>query len=51
LATAATQHFVLRRSFDSISGRRGLQLTTDFMHQNTRGAAMIADLIEQFLTQ
>ncbi|MDT5128630.1 MAG: hypothetical protein QOG79_6113 [Mycobacterium sp.] len=50
-ASAATQHFVLRRSFDSISRRRGLQLTTDLIHQNTRGATLIADLIEQFLQQ
>jgi len=50
-ATAAMQHFVLRRSFDGISGRRGLQLTTDFIHQNTRGASMIVDLIVHFLTQ
>ena len=50
-AGAATQHFVLRRSFDSIARRRGLQLTTDLIHQNTRGATMIADLIEQFLAQ
>jgi lysophospholipase L1-like esterase len=49
-ATAAIQHFVLRRSFDSISARRGLQLTTDLIHQNTRGATMIADHIEHFLT-
>jgi lysophospholipase L1-like esterase len=48
-ASAAIQHFVLRRSFDSISRRRGLQLTTDLIHQNTRGAAMIADVIDQFL--
>jgi lysophospholipase L1-like esterase len=46
---AAIQHFMLRRSFDSISRRRGLELTTDFVHQNTRGAAMIADVIEDFL--
>lgn len=51
LATAAAQHFVLRRSFDAISARRGLQLTTDFTHLNSRGATMIADLIEEFLTQ
>jgi lysophospholipase L1-like esterase len=42
---------MLRRSFDGISRRRGLQLTTDLIHQNTSGAAMIADLIEQFLAQ
>lgn len=50
-ASAATQHFVLRRPFDSISRSRGLQLTTDLIHQNTRGATMIADLIGQFLQQ
>jgi lysophospholipase L1-like esterase len=50
-ASAAIQHFVLRRSFDSISRSRGLQLTTDLIHQNNRGAAMIADLIDQFLQQ
>ncbi|KAA2267111.1 SGNH/GDSL hydrolase family protein [Solihabitans fulvus] len=48
-ARAATQHFVLRRSFDSIARRRGLQLTTDLVHQNTRGATMIADLVAEFL--
>jgi lysophospholipase L1-like esterase len=49
-ARAATQHFVLGRSFDSISRRRGLELTTDMIHQNTRGATIIADLIAEFLT-
>jgi lysophospholipase L1-like esterase len=49
-AGAAIQHFVLRRSFDTISRRRGLQLTTDLIHQNTRGATMIADLIEEFIS-
>ena len=47
---AAMQHFILRRSFDDISRRRGLELTTDFIHQNTRGATMIADVITDFLT-
>lgn len=49
-STASTQHFVLRRGFDDIARRRGLLLTTDTVHQNTRGAAMIADVIEQHLT-
>jgi lysophospholipase L1-like esterase len=49
-ARAATQHFVLRRSLDSISRSRGLELTTDLIHQNTRGATIIADLIAEFLT-
>ncbi|MBO8191625.1 SGNH/GDSL hydrolase family protein [Streptomyces oryzae] len=46
---AAMQHFMLFRSFDAISRSRGLELTTDFIHQNTRGATMIADLIEDFV--
>ncbi|MDT5114463.1 MAG: hypothetical protein QOE30_202 [Mycobacterium sp.] len=50
-ASAAIQHFVLRRSLDSISRRRGLRLTTDLIHQNTTGATIIADLIEEFLAQ
>lgn len=46
---AAIQHFILRRSFDAIARSRGLELTTDLIHQNSRGAGMIADLIEQFI--
>jgi len=44
-STAAMQHFVLRRGFDAIAHRRGLQLTTDTIHLNTAGATVIADLI------
>lgn len=46
-STAAMQHFILRRGFDAISRSRGLQLTTDTIHLNTRGATIIADLIEE----
>ncbi|MFB4281224.1 SGNH/GDSL hydrolase family protein [Nonomuraea sp. MTCD27] len=49
--TAAMQHFLLGRSLDTISKRRGLQLTTDTIHLNGRGAAMIADLVEGFVTR
>jgi lysophospholipase L1-like esterase len=51
LATGAMQHVLLRRSLDDISRRRGLALSTDLIHQNTRGATMIADLIEEFISQ
>jgi lysophospholipase L1-like esterase len=47
----AIQHFVLRRPLDDISRRLGLELTTDLLHQNTRGATMIADLIEDFVSR
>jgi lysophospholipase L1-like esterase len=40
------QHAVLRRSLDTISRRRGLMLTTDHIHQNSRGAALIAEVID-----
>ncbi|HUR04232.1 MAG TPA: GDSL-type esterase/lipase family protein [Nonomuraea sp.] len=47
--TAAMQHFFLGRGFDAISKSRGLLLTTDTVHLNSRGAGMIADLIEGFV--
>ncbi|MCX0241790.1 SGNH/GDSL hydrolase family protein [Streptomyces drozdowiczii] len=40
------QHAVLRRSLDTISRRRGLVLTTDHIHQNSRGAGLIAEVID-----
>ncbi|MFI6582682.1 SGNH/GDSL hydrolase family protein [Embleya sp. NPDC050493] len=40
------QHTVLRRSLDTISRRRGLVLTTDQIHQNSRGATLIAEVID-----
>ncbi|MFJ7631277.1 SGNH/GDSL hydrolase family protein [Streptomyces sp. NPDC097595] len=40
------QRAVLRRSLDTISRRRGLVLTTDHVHQNSRGAALVAEVIE-----
>jgi hypothetical protein len=49
-SSAAMTHLLLRRSLDSISERRGLQLTTDTVHLNSCGANMAADLIEEFLT-
>ena len=48
---ASIQHFMLRRTLDDISTRRGLSLTTDTIHQNTRGATMIADVITEFLAK
>ncbi len=48
---ASMQHFLLRRSFDDISARRGLSLTTDTIHQNTTGATLIADVISEFLAR
>ena len=40
------QRKVLRRSLDGISRRRRLLLTTDHIHQNTRGASLIAEVID-----
>lgn len=49
VATAALQHLLLRRSFDAISRSRGLQLTTDTIHLNHRGAGMIAELVSEWV--
>ncbi|MGW7086660.1 SGNH/GDSL hydrolase family protein [Streptomyces sp. NPDC054871] len=43
------RHAVLRRSLDTISRRRGLVLTTDRIHQNSRGAALVAEVIDTCL--
>jgi lysophospholipase L1-like esterase len=40
------RRFVLRRSLDAIARGRGLWLTTDHVHQNSRGAGIIADVID-----
>lgn len=43
------QRKVLRRHLDEISRRRGLLLTTDHIHQNGRGAALIAEVIDRWM--
>ncbi|MEU5216575.1 GDSL-type esterase/lipase family protein [Streptomyces sp. NPDC020807] len=40
---------LLRHSLDTISRRRGLLLTTDHIHQNSRGAALVAEVIDTWL--
>jgi lysophospholipase L1-like esterase len=45
------QRKLLRRSLDTISRRRGLLLTTDHIHQNGRGAALIAEVIDVNMLQ
>lgn len=44
------QQRLLRRSLDAMSRRRGLALTTDHIHQNTRGAELIAEHIDAWLS-
>lgn len=47
--SSVLQHLLLHRSYDRIAQRRGLSLTTDFIHQNSRGATIITELIEDFV--
>jgi len=42
----ALQRLVLRRDLDAIARRRGLLLTTDHIHQNSAGARLIAEVID-----
>ncbi len=46
---AAIQHYGLFRSWDIISKKAGFKLHLDYLHLNTEGAIMIADLIEEFI--
>ncbi|CAL9335551.1 hypothetical protein SUDANB60_06037 [Streptomyces sp. enrichment culture] len=41
---------LLGHSLDTISRRRGLVLTTDHIHQNSRGAALVAEVIDTWLS-
>lgn len=43
------RHFLLRQSFDTISGKNGFLLLTDGIHMNSRGAEFIANEVEAFL--
>jgi lysophospholipase L1-like esterase len=43
-------HYIFGRSFDEISKSNGFVLLTDFLHLNSKGAEMIADLIQDFVT-
>lgn len=45
------QRTLLRRSLDELARRRGLLLTTDHIHQNSRGAALVAEVIDVGLLQ
>lgn len=47
--TSLFRHYVLRRSFDAIARENGFVLTTEGLHLNSRGAAVVADEVESFL--
>jgi lysophospholipase L1-like esterase len=46
---AGYERYLLGSSFDRISQRHGLVLTTDQIHMNSKGAGFIVDEIERFL--
>ena len=43
------QHYFLRRSWDFIATNAGFKLHWDYLHMNTKGATMIAELIENYI--
>jgi acyl-CoA thioesterase-1 len=46
---AAAQRYLLGRSFDEISRRHGFRFNVDGIHLNSRGAALLAGVITEFL--
>ena len=46
---AMWDHNIHERSWDDVSAHHGLLLTTDTIHFNSRGAVIIAGLIEGWL--
>lgn len=43
------KHYLLRKSWDDIARSSGFSLHVDYLHLNTEGARMIADLIGEFI--
>lgn len=51
LLDAAVQRYVGRRSFDDIAAANGLVLLSDHIHLSDRGAAVVADLVGEWLAE
>jgi acyl-CoA thioesterase-1 len=49
MVTACFKHYVLRKDWDSIGAASGFRLHIDYLHLNTKGAHLLAELIENFL--
>ncbi|MBN1533250.1 MAG: SGNH/GDSL hydrolase family protein [Spirochaetes bacterium] len=47
--TGIFKHYILRKSYDTVSRENGFLLVTDFLHLNGTGAKMAADLIAGFV--
>jgi len=43
------KHYLLGRSWDSIAEQAGFRLHSDYLHLNSTGARMVADMILQFI--
>lgn len=46
---AIIERYLMRKSYDKIGNKRGLQLTSEGVHMNSRGARMIHDLALEFI--
>lgn len=49
-ARSLSQHFIVGRSYDAIAEHEGLLLSPDYVHLNTAGASIVADVAQEFLT-
>jgi acyl-CoA thioesterase I len=49
LFKAMLKHYLLRKSWDTVSEDNGFQILTDYIHLNDKGAKVIAELIGDFL--
>jgi lysophospholipase L1-like esterase len=47
--SSVIQHYFLGRSWDQIATKAGFNLHRDYLHMNTKGALMIAELIENYI--
>ncbi|MFW9992585.1 MAG: SGNH/GDSL hydrolase family protein [Candidatus Odinarchaeota archaeon] len=43
------RYYLFRKNWDAIAMKSGFELHIDYLHLNSRGASMVADLIEEFI--
>ncbi len=49
IAKALVWHYLFKKPWDHIAESKGFHLHVDYLHLNTKGATMIAELIRDFL--
>ncbi|MGY5872810.1 MAG: SGNH/GDSL hydrolase family protein [Candidatus Thorarchaeota archaeon] len=50
MTIACFKHYILRKDWDTIGRQAGFHLHIDYLHLNTKGASIVAEIIEEFVS-